>query len=53
MDYSLMLDYYELTMANSYFMQGMKDTIACFDYFYRENPDDAGFAITCGLSDFI
>lgn len=53
MEYSLMIDYYELTMANSYFSYGMKDTIACFDYFYRENPDNAGFSITCGLSDFI
>ena len=46
---SLMMDLYELTMANGYFTAGAKDTRAVFDLFYRSNPDDGGFAIFAGL----
>ena len=31
---TMLFDYYELTMANGYFCQGMKDKIAYFDVFY-------------------
>lgn len=46
---SLLMDLYELTMANGYFTAGIKDTRAVFDLFYRSNPDDGGFAIFAGL----
>ena len=50
---SMLSDYYEFTMANGYFENGMKDTIAVFDAFYRKNPDEGGYAIFAGLNDII
>lgn len=50
---SMLSDFYEFTMANGYFEMGMKDTIAVFDAFYRNNPDNGGFSIFAGLDDII
>lgn len=50
---SMLSDYYEFTMANGYYENGMKDTIAVFDAFYRKNPDGGGYAIFAGLNDII
>ena len=33
----LYTDFYELTMAQGYFLQGRQDEYACFDYFFRSN----------------
>ena len=49
----LVMDYYELTMAYSYFKEGRNNEIAYFDVFYRKNPDNAGFAIFCGLEQIV
>ena len=48
-NFTLMCDFYELTMANGYFAAGMKDKICYFDVFYRTVPDHGGFAIAAGL----
>lgn len=48
-NFTLMCDFYELTMANGYFESGMKDQICYFDVFYRRTPDEGGFAIAAGL----
>ncbi len=45
----MLMDYYELTMANGYFETGHKDTVAVFDMFYRKNPDGGGFVVSAGL----
>lgn len=50
---SMLSDFYEFTMANGYFNNGMKDTIAIFDAFFRSNPDDGGYSIFAGLNDVI
>lgn len=50
---TMLCDFYELTMANGYFKSGMGDTISYFDVFYRENPDNAGFAIAAGLEQIV
>ena len=50
---TMLVDYYELTMGNGYFREGMKDKIAYFDVFYRKNPDDGGYAIAAGLEQVI
>ena len=50
---SLLSDFYEFTMANGYFNNGMKDTYAVFDAFFRTNPDDGGYSIFAGLNDII
>ena len=46
---TMLMDYYELTMANGYFETGNKDKVAVFDMFYRKNPDEGGFVISAGL----
>ncbi len=48
-NYTLLADFYELTMGNGYFENGMQDCICYFDLFYRSVPDGGGFAIAAGL----
>lgn len=50
---SMVMDMYELTMANGYFRKEYQDTLAAFDVFYRNNPDNAGYAIFAGLEQVI
>ena len=45
---AMVTDFYEFTMANCLFMHGFKDTVMVFDMFFRDNPDDQGYAISCG-----
>ena len=52
-NYTLLCDYYELTMANGYFMLGKADEISYFDVFFRRIPDGGGFAIAAGLEQVI
>lgn len=47
------VDYYELTMAQGYYLSGRYNSPACFDYFFRKNPFDGGFTIFAGLSDLL
>jgi nicotinate phosphoribosyltransferase len=46
-------DQYQLTMSQVYFLEGNKDTIAVFDYFFRKLPFDAGYAVFAGLEDLV
>ena len=50
---SMVMDMYELTMSNGYLNKGFQNTIAAFDVFYRNNPDQAGFAIFAGLEQVV
>ena len=50
---TMMMDFYELTMANGYFQDHDKDVQVAFDVFYRANPDEGGFAIFAGLEQVI
>ena len=50
---TMLCDYYELTMGNGYFQQGMADQITYFDVFYRQNPDKGGYAIMAGLEQVV
>ncbi len=52
-NYTMLLDYYEMTMAYGYFQSGLKDQIVYFDMFFRTVPDNGGFAIACGLEQLI
>lgn len=52
-NHTLLCDFYELTMANGYFLQDMGDRIAYFDMFFRRVPDGGGFAIAAGLEQVI
>jgi len=50
---TMMTDFYELTMAQTYFDAGKKDEIAYFDTFFRKNPFEGGYTITNGLDNII
>ena len=50
---TMLMDFYELTMANGYFNLGLKDEWVVFDLFYRKNPDNGGFVIAAGLEQAI
>ncbi len=50
---TMLCDYYELTMANGYHSCGIKDKIVYFDVFYRDNPDNGGYAIAAGLEQVV
>ncbi len=50
---TMLCDFYELTMANGYFSNGMKDKTVYFDVFYRSNPDNGGYAIAAGLEQIV
>lgn len=50
---TMLMDFYELTMSNGYFLDNRKDTRVVFDMFYRKNPDGGGFVISAGLEQFV
>lgn len=50
---ALYTDFYELTMAQGYFLAGRKDEKACFDYFFRDIPFNGGYVIFAGISDLL
>jgi putative nicotinate phosphoribosyltransferase len=53
MNLTMLTDFYEITMGNGYFKNGLKDKIAYFDMFFRRVPDDGGFAIMAGVEQLI
>ena len=53
MNKTLMTDFYELTMAQTYFDEGDKDEIMYFDVFFRNNPQNGGYTIAAGLDEII
>lgn len=50
---TMIMDLYELTMANGVFSSDMQDTVAYFDMFFRRVPDNGGYAIMAGLEQLI
>ncbi len=50
---TLLCDYYEYTMANGYVEAGLSDRIVYFDMFFRNVPDNGGFAIMAGLEQIV
>jgi nicotinate phosphoribosyltransferase len=50
---NLLMDFYELTMANGYFNDNKHKDIAVFDLFFRSVPDEGGYAIFAGLEQVI
>lgn len=52
-NYTMLCDFYELTMANGYFISGKGDEISIFDVFFRTIPDKGGYAIAAGLEQVI
>lgn len=50
---TLMTDFYELTMAQTYFDQGKQGEEVYFDIFFRKNPFNGGYTISGGLEETI
>ncbi len=46
-------DYYELVMAQGYFLAGRKDERAVFDYYFRNLPFKGGYVIFAGINDLL
>ena len=46
---TMLTDFYEITMANGYFKNGVGDRITQFDMFFRDVPDKGGFAVMAGV----
>ena len=45
----LLTDVYQLTMIYGYWKKGINNKEACFDLFFRENPFQGSYAVSCGL----
>lgn len=50
---TMLVDFYEFTMANGYFNSQFKDKIVYFDLFFRSLPDKGGYAIFAGLESIV
>lgn len=50
---TMLVDFYELTMANGYFNKGVQDRIAYFDMYFRRVPDGGGYCIMAGVEQLI
>lgn len=49
----LYTDLYQLTMAQAYYQNGMKDKVAGFDYFFRKVPFKGGYVVFAGLQELL
>lgn len=50
---AMLCDYYEFTMANGYRLAGVGDKVVYFDMYFRQVPDEGGFAISAGLQHLV
>ncbi|MGK0467951.1 nicotinate phosphoribosyltransferase [Clostridium sp.] len=50
---TMLVDFYELTMANAYLDNNVGDKIAYFDMFFRRIPDGGGYCIMSGVQQLI
>ena len=46
---ALLTDFYQLTMAYAYWKNGLAERKSVFHLFFRSNPFEGGYAISCGL----
>lgn len=47
--YNLMMDFYEIALANGFVSGGVQDTVSWFDMFFRPTPQTGGFCIMAGV----
>ncbi len=50
---TMLCDFYELTMGQGYFSNGLAQRMTYFDLFFRRCPDGGGFAIAAGLEQIV
>lgn len=51
-NFTLLTDFYELTMMQGYFETQANETVV-FDLYFRDNPDKSGYSIAAGLEQLI
>ncbi len=50
---TMLMDLYEMTMANGIMQSDMRNTVTYFDMFFRRIPDNGGYAIMAGIEQLI
>ena len=50
---TMLIDFYEFTMGQTYFDKGEANKKAYFDVFFRKNPFKGGYTISGGLDKII
>jgi len=50
---TMVIDFYEFTMAQTYFDKGEQNKKVYFDIFFRKNPFNGGYAIMGGLDNIV
>lgn len=50
---TMLMDLYELTMANGIYTGEQRNAITYFDMFFRRVPDNGGFAVMAGLEQLV
>ena len=50
---TMMIDFYEFTMAQTYFDKGEQNKKVYFDIFFRNNPFNGGYSMMGGLEEII
>lgn len=50
LNYELLTDLYQLTMAQGYWKNGFDRVQACFHMYFRHNPFQGGYSIACGMT---
>lgn len=53
MNKTMMIDFYEFTMAQTYFDKGEENKKVYFDIFFRNNPFNSGYTLMGGLDEII
>ncbi len=53
MNYSMLCDFYQLTMGNGYYKSKNAEKTAYFDMFFRRVPDGGGYTIAAGLQQVV
>ncbi len=52
-NFTMLADFYEFTMANGYFVNGTHEKICYFDLYFRNVPDNGGFAVMAGTQQVV
>ena len=50
---TMLCDFYEPTMGNGYFKDGLGERVTYFDIFFRDLPDGGGYAVAAGLEQIV
>ncbi len=52
-NYTMLCDFYQLTMGNGYYKTKHANRTAYFDMFFRRVPDEGGYAVCAGLEQVV